>query len=311
MKGSVPHPARRVLFRVLLALVVCVTVAGIAWLVLSSPKSPSRENPLPSPNGHDDFAAAGQSLAGGGFDWRAAPVEQVRDYVSSNTAALSRLRLGLTRPARVPVEFTLYYSGRRLDELSSTKRLALLLLAEGKVSEADQRIDDALRSYFDALRFSQESVRGGLLIDMLVGVACERLALGSLEGVLGALDPPQCRRAIQHIQDLDRAREPTAEFLAREQAWSRRVGGWRGRILRIMPGHTQSLRQVEQKAASKRDQADRQCGALLTKLACRAYRLEAGKAPGRWEDLVPRYLEKIPTDPSTGQPLPLDLVTGE
>jgi hypothetical protein len=311
MKGSLPHAIRRVLFRVLLALVVCVTVAGIAWLVLPSSKSPSLENPLPSPNGHDDFVAAGQSLAGSGFDWRAAPIEQVHDYVSSNATALSRLRLGLPRPARVPIQFTRYYSGQRLDELSSTKRLALLLLAEGKVSEADQRLDDALRSYFDALRFSQESVRGGLLIDMLVGVACERLALDSLERVLGALDPPQCRRAIQVIQDLERVREPTAVILAREQAWSRRVMGWPGKILRIMPGHAQSLRQAEQKAASKRDQADRHRGAVLIKLACRAFKLEAGKGPGRWEDLVPRYLEKIPTDPSTGQPLPLDLVTGD
>jgi hypothetical protein len=255
--------------------------------------------------------AAGQSLTRSGFIPSTATLEQMREYVSSNTAALSRLRLGLTHSARVPIEFTPDYIDRWHNVLSSTKGLAVLLRTEAKVFEADQRADDALKSDLDALRFSQESVRGGLFLDMLVGMNCEAIALGSLERVLASLDPPQCRRAIQVIQDVERSREPTAEILARERAWSRRVMGWRGAILRIMPGHAQSLRQAEQKAAAKRDRVDRQRGAVLIKLAGRAFKLEAGKGPGRWEDLVPRYLEKIPTDPSTGQPLPLDLVTGD
>jgi len=283
----------------------------MAWLVLPSPRSPSPGNPLPSPNGYDDFVAAGQSLAGGGFDSKTATVEQMRSYVSSNTAALSRLRVGLTRPARVPIEFTTAYTSRRLPQLNAIKRLAGLLRAEGRVFEADQRIDDAVSSNLDALRFSHESVRGGFLIDMLVGVACEAMALGSLERVLGALDATQCRRAIQVVQAVHRVREPTAGVLAREHAWSRRVWGWRGELVRVLPSNAQAQRQAEQKATSKRDQVDRQRGAVLIKLAGRAFKLEAGKGPGRWEDLVPRYLEKIPKDPSTGQPLPLDLVAGE
>ena len=307
MSASLSHPIRRVLLRVLLALVVCVTVAAIAWLVLPSPKSPFPESSLPSPNGHEDFVAAGQSLIARDFDSSTATFEQMRSYVSSNTAALTRLRLGLTHTARVPIEFTTDDTARRLDALGSMKRLTILLLTEGRVSEADQRIDDALSSRLDALRFSHESVRGGLLIDMLVGVACEAMALGSLDRSLGALDPAQCRRAIQVIQAVERAREPTAEVLDRERIWARRVWGWRGDLARMLPSNAQSLRETEQKTASKRDQADRQRGAVLIKLACRAYRLETGKAAGRWEDLVPRQLEKIPTDPSTGQPLPLDL----
>ena len=311
MNGPLPSRIRHIPFRFLLAVGVCVTVAGIAWLVLRSPKATSPESPLPTPNGHDDFVAAGRSLTGGDFDSKTAAAEQMRGYVSSNTAALTRLRLGLTRPARVRIEFTMDDTARRLDALGSMKTLTMLLLTEGRVSEADQRIDDALSCRLDALRFSHESVRGGLLIDMLVGVACEAMALGSLERSLGALDATQCRRAIQVIEALERVREPTAEVLDREHTWSRRVWGWRGDLARILPSNAQSLRQAEQKAASKRDQADRQRGAVLLKLACRACRLETGKAPSGREDLVPRYLEKVPTEPSSGQPLPLDLGTAE
>lgn len=298
---------RHITSRFLRVAVACLAVASIAWLILRSLKPISPAIPLPSPNGHDDFVAAGQSLVGTGFDPKTATIEQMRDYASSNTAALSRLRLGLSRPARVPVEFTLDYSGRRVDEFTSLKRLTTLVLAEGEVLAADHRIADALGSGLDALRFSHESVRGGLLIDMLVGVACEAKALGSLERVVSSLDATQCRRAILVIQELDRWREPTAEILARERVWCRRVWGWRGTVAGLLPAQ----RQAEQKAASKRHQIDRQREAVLIRLGCRACRLETGKAPSGWEDLVPRYLEKIPTDPGTGEPLPLDPGTAE
>ncbi len=297
--------------RLLLALVLCAALGVVAWLVLGPRHPRAPEAALPNPNGHDDFVAAGRALSGREPKWETATSEQMRGYVSSNAAALSRLRVGLTRPARVPVEFTPDYTDRRLEELTFTKRLALLLRTEARVFEADRQVDEALRSGLDALRFSHESVRGGLLIDLMVGVACERMALDSLERVLGTLDPSECRHAIQVIQDVEASREPTADVLAREHACARRVLGWRGAVLRIMPGQAQSQLQAEQRATARREESDRERGALLIRLASRACRLETGRSPKAWDELVPRYLERTPVDPTTQQPLPLDLGTAE
>ena len=50
-------------------------------------------------------------------------------------------------------------------------------------------------------------------------------------------------------------------------------------------------------------QNETQNALLMTALALHAYRLERGRYPDRLERLVPRYLDRVPNDPFSGQPL--------
>lgn len=45
------------------------------------------------------------------------------------------------------------------------------------------------------------------------------------------------------------------------------------------------------------------CRASAAAIACERYRLEHGHWPGTWEQLIPKYLAKVPIDPFSGKPL--------
>ena len=258
---------------------------------------------LPSPNGFDDLVKAAQLLPEtqeSSFDYRTAELTELRESVAHNVAALKRLREGLIRECRVPLENSFDYIGNHITELSGHKRLAFALSAEGRLAELEQRPNDAARSYIDIIRLGHEAARGGLLIDPLTGAACEALGSSKLAKIVSTLDANDCRTTTTVLEAIQAKRESPEEILRIERTWSHRNYGLMQRVNWMIASRSFSPEKVAHQQYIGKLQAEirRQSGILID-LASRAYQLERGRVPTNVNELVPDFLKAVPQTPAT------------
>lgn len=278
-----------------LLLTVAVLVAVVRVLTPREATAPR----LPSPNGHDDFQNAQKQMVVYEPDVTRASAEQLREYLAKNGGALKLIRQGLTKECRIPNEFSTNYLALR--SLADVKKLVWLLKADGRLAELEHRTNDAARTYLEAIRYGQESCRGGVLIDRLVGIACEALGMSWLQKVAGALDANTCRKTAKELQEIDRRREPVAVVLRNERKWIRRNFTFRQRVqAMISMAALNPVKRVEQDSVKKCTQIELQLKRLMVEFATRAYELDHGQHPKSLNELFPDYLDAIPVDPTTG-----------
>ena len=284
-----------------LALVVILGVAGLMGLVLVTSQTPSRP-PLPNPNGYDDFIKASKAIARSADDPSLIDLdhERLRVWVATNAEPLCLLRAGLNRLCAMPVEAAL--TNANMNQLADMKKLAHLLIAEGRLRELDNQPADAARSYTDLIRFGNEISRGGWLITRLVGIACEALGCRALAQVVPRLGREDVRLELRDLEKIDAGRVTWGEVRENERYFTRRqlrkywnplvwvVAWWQNR---------QALQGTETKhkliVARER--------LVAIELALRAYQSERGRPPTRLDDLVTNYLSRVPSDPFTAQPM--------
>ena len=287
--------------KLIATLALIVLVGGIV-LVLLSPRLPT-PLPLPKPNGYDDLVKAGQLALSEPSDRDSLSTDELRSLVAGNADALGLARDGLRKQCRVPLDYSMNYLSNHLSDLSAFKRLVRGFLAEGRLAERENRYAGAAQAYVDGVRLGHECCRGGVIIDMLVGVACRSLGCQAMQGVLPQLQATDCREAIRQMEELAAKSQSWGEVVQQEQSWSRRTFGWRGRITAlVMRG---SLKQNEQKMIAKLQAQQKAEGLLLIGLAARAYELEKGQRPKIVGVLVPVYLKHVAQDPLTGASLAL------
>jgi hypothetical protein len=277
------------------ALILAAGCVSLLLLWLIPPAAPSLV--LPNPNGYDDFQKAIAVYQGPTPDVSNADLEDLRTHVERNREALQWVRAGLGHQCRLPVQYTELYRDRMMQELAGLKGLAQLLKAEGKVAEEDNRLGEAVNSYLETIRFGQESVRGGLLIHKLVGLACEAIGLQPLEQLQTRLSAQDCKKVVKTLEAIDRNRESVESILADEKAWGRRIGGgWRYFLTYRM------LKPAHQKFEQKHKTTEARRRRLLVDAAVRWYQLENVSPSKSLSELVPRYLSAVPEDPLTGKP---------
>jgi len=278
-------------------------VAAVLTLLWRKPAAPPARISLPNPNGYADFLRAGQIATTTTSDYRTMSQEELRALLTRNAEALQLVRAGLGKECRVPIEFSTNYLDRHLVELSAIKNVGRLLSMAGRLAELENRPTDAAERYLDTIRLGQDSARGGLLIDSLVGLALESMGLGPLEKLSHDLDAQNCRKMIIAIENIETKSERPAEIFEREAAFFHQ-GALGQRILIMLtfrsfnPGKA-----AQQKFLSKFNAEQKRRRQLALDLASRAYALENGKPPNNVEVLVPSYLKAIPVDPDTGTPL--------
>ncbi len=294
------RPAKRIILRIAsFGLGIGCLVGLFGWLALR-PVAPVSAGPLPTPNGYDDFVKAGQTVSGNASDYRSMNEEQLRQFVAGNAQALKLVRAGLGKECRVPLELSTNYFEKHLPELSYSKSLCLVLVAEGRLAELENRPADAPQSYLDAIQFSHETVRGGVVIDKLVGIATESLALTPLEKVSRGLEAKDCRKAIQSLEAVEAKREDLEETFKKEGTLSRQGSFIQKLVAMLMYKSFHPERANEQKMQQKVNGVEKRRRMLMLDLAARAYELESGKPPKTLADLTPAYLKSIPLDPDTG-----------
>jgi hypothetical protein len=252
----------------------------------------------PSPNGYDDFIAAGEKAAAW---WRMArprgtpnKAESER-YFNDLQPVADRVAEGLKKQCLAwPRELTAHGVGNRdfeaLERLADVLTLRLrYLFYYGDTSE----LTDAA---VDTLRFSQEGCRG-------VGETgsfpeqCESSATYCIGSRLGQLSSADCLRLIKVLTTFDENRE-SFELKRQRQRIIDQHRGWQVHAEQILS------------AWSGRKQDDNYAGwtvaetrLLIANLAAQAFFLDKRRAPKSLDELVPEYLPAVPFDAYAQQPL--------
>ena len=292
-------PERKFKFVKTLAIAGGVIVFSLLAYALIESSRPVPRTPLPNPNGYDEFVKAARMLTRTNEQPLSSLTrEQLSGYIAANAEALKLARIALTRKSRVPIEYTPDYMTSHISDLASLKVLALALTAEAKLALMEKRTNDASTIYLDAVRFGHEAFRGGVIIDSLVGMACEAIGLVPLQGIGSALDGRQCVELVRQLEGIDASAESFDQIMAQEKSWARRQFGIKEKINALLMSRSTSA--ANQKAEQKWKSVQLQRRTFILALAVRAYELETGRRPQRLEDLVPAYLRRIPLDPFTG-----------
>jgi hypothetical protein len=279
-------------------------VAGLCLLVFGGAKLP----PLPDPNGYDDLAAAGRAVQGkvpAGGDLMSASEAELRAFVHQNGEALRLARLGLGRECRVPVEYSQTYLDVGLPRSSDIRQAARLVIAAGRLAALEDRREEAITAYVDAVRLGQAASRGGLMIDAMAGLAIEAQGIHFLRQLRGDLSTAESHDLIGRLEHVDRNREPLTTIFARDYEWGCRSNGWQVKAIALLNRSAiQKMRQPAEQAAEvayKRSAA--RLRLLVTDLALHAFNRENKAYPRNLSELVPRYLATVPLDPFGTSPL--------
>jgi hypothetical protein len=215
-------------------IVTALVLGSFALLILLAVRPTGDASPpLPSPNGYADLVKAGKMVSGLPDSYLKTSEQDLRAFVSTNAEALRLVRIGLGRECRVPLFDSEVGFTKHSERLSPLKALAWALAAEGRLAELEQRTNDALRAYLDCFQFGHQIARGGVMIDSLVGVACQAIALRALQGLVPALSVRECGDAIRQIEELEARREPANEAARRDRVSMRRAFGWRVRLMEM------------------------------------------------------------------------------
>lgn len=292
---------------ILLVLTGALLVVVIAALVLVYGRT-TPFPPLPSPNGYDDFIQAGTLIQSGALasgkidDYRNLGQDELKALVAANAKALSLVRSGLEKSCAMPMQTYLLNSTAMSGDLPLLKRIAQLLAAEGRLAELDGRLEDAARSYLDAMRFGNEISRNGFVINRLVGIACSAIGSVALGKLAPQLRADQLKPVIAELDKLDQATVTWDQVRRAEGVFMRYE-------LRKIPNPITWLplwwqaRKTIQTAEARHNQALSRVRLLETELALRCYRAERSAPPNQVTELVPQYLQRIPQDPFSSQPL--------
>ncbi len=280
-------------------LLILLSVLVFEFLELNR-KSPLP--PLPSPNGNDDFVKAQKLMVGNPADFERGSLEELRKHLAENAEVLRLVQEGLTKRCRVPISYSTNHLVLR--SLSDVKKLARLLEAAGRLAELERRTNDAARIYLETIRYGEESCRGGVMMDRLVGIVCETIGVNSLQKITGALDAATCRVLSKQLQEFERREESVTEVLRNEAEWVRRTFPLWQRIPAMIPIESLNpTKRVQKDFVKKCNQSEIPFKRLIINLAVRAYELDRGQQPKSLNELVPDYLDAVPVDPATGTKL--------
>lgn len=292
---------RKKLRMTLLGLAVVFTVGFTALIISTSRRAPPLP-PLPNPNGYDDFVQAGGLLSGQIGDFREMSHDDLRELVVENAKALTLIRAGLGKECGLPIQSYLSNFANASRDLMVQKQIAQLLAAEGRLAELDGRLEDAARSYLDAMRFGNEVSQNGFVINRLVGIACSAIGGVPLAKLVPQLDCDQLKPIIAELNKLDQDSVTWQEVRRAERIFMRHELRKVPNPLAWLPLWWQA-RQSIQGAESKHHRAVSRVRLLEAELAVRCYAAEHGAPPRQLAELVPQYLERVPQDPFGSQPL--------
>lgn len=282
--------------------VIVLGALGLAVVVAILVRISSAGPPLPNPNGYDDFVKAGAAVSGPVGEYRTLDREELAALVSANAESLRLLRSGLTRPCRMPVEAAVSNSKGLLNELSGMKRLAQLLAAEGRLGELDNEPAEAARSYLDAIRMGNEMSRGGMLINRLVGVACEAIGAQTLAKMIPKLSRSECRALQVDLEKVDAERVTWDEVVSSEKSfiWYHLKHQFNP-ILLVSSWWNMSAAFKRAELRHKTVIAHERL--LIVELALRSFQLDKGQIPRGSDELLTNYLAKVPRDPFSNGPV--------
>ncbi|HTL16557.1 MAG TPA: hypothetical protein VL793_04930 [Patescibacteria group bacterium] len=285
--------------RLLAALGLGLAVAVLFVVLVEHAPAPPRP---PNPNGYDNFLKAAACLSGPIGDYHKLDQQALQSFLDSNAESLRLLRLGLAQGCRMPSDLALTNISAYISGLGAMKQLALLLAAESRLRELQNKPADAAQDYLDSMRFGNEMSRGGMMITRLVGIACESMGYTSLAKILPRLNREECRAVLAQMKTLDKTHVTWSEVSAGERQFTRYQMRHNFNPIMWVMGWWQSRRavragEIRHKVAIANERL------LLADLALRCYQVDTGTVPKSLADLVPNYLGTLPQDPFDTKPV--------
>lgn len=265
---------------------------------------------MPVPNGYDDLERAHNMLFGGPHanapipDPGAATRKKLATFGRDDMDALDTIRLGLSRECRVRLS---YSQSELYTRHTKQRQLMQALLAEGRLAEYEDRLDDAVTCYLDVVRLARKGSHGGIITDVLTAVSIQETGVEQLLRITDALDHREAKRAIDSLQGLNMLREPMDSIIARDRIFVDQMSGKLQRASLVI--WESSPQEVALRAATcehlrflaKRDRVRTQLA--VCEMAVRRYQLDHDRPPDTLAELVPEYLGSVPEDPFVGQPI--------
>jgi hypothetical protein len=285
----------RLIAVIVLAIPTLIFLGSVVYNAFRVPPLP----PLPTVNGYNDLTNSAAMVAANVSFYGDLNQSNLQVLVASDSAALQLARAGLKKECEVPLDYSPAQTGM-LNELASIKRLGQAFAAEARLEEMQGRISDAAKSDLDLIHLGNESARGGVLIQQLVGLALERMGASGLQKLLPQMDAQTSRDSAAALETLDGQRQTWAEVMQQESDWSYRTfPGIKWEIHRII--EYKSIKKLNQKIELQLNQKIVSTRQLIIELAAHAYQLDKGHPVANINDLVPDYLKAIPQDPFTGR----------
>lgn len=210
--------------RILFAFSALVAFLVAVFVVLEF-RRPNAEElfQLPQPNGYDGLlqAAGNLSLPFRSFQGepRSVPLNELDAVIPPNEDMLLKARKALQTEIAVPVELNLQHSQKHLPEIAQLKYLARAFVYTGIWHERHKRFDEAVRCYLDVIKLGNEIARGGLIIDLLVGLACQQMGITELNRLSPDLNASQRQLAIKRLETLEDNAVTLDAIRKREDAW--------------------------------------------------------------------------------------------
>jgi len=287
---------------IVVIIVVGVFAAVIAAFFVFGTRRPQPRAALPNPNGYDDFAAAAQWTVAWNGDLLALPREEIRAMLKQNSKALEEVHSGLKKQSAVPAQNDMNWFNGHMVHVGAHKSMAQLLIAEGIIHLEEGRTNEAARCFTDCIMFAHTAHRHGLMIDELVGIACQAIGARQLVQVAPHVSPDERREILSELIALDQAREPASAIEQRDREWSRGAyGSLRSTWARFLT--RKSIRAAEVSFEQKQARSVAALWLVMTELAVRGYEAKNGKPPMTLTELVPAWLPAIPIDPFSNRPL--------
>jgi hypothetical protein len=245
-------------------------------------------------------------------------------FVERNRSALEAARRALGPQCAVPVRFEPTYFDEHFPEVSHLRNLTHAFRLEALSAAARSDVRGAAEIGIDILELGNSARRGGLVVDMLVGLSISAIGINCLRKLRTAFDGETRRMLIERLSRLEAEREPFDDVVARDRAWDAAVG-WKDepcdfKSMELLDSDECGLSEEQQRCINDAIQAmsklpepvmrsfhrenDQKNLAMLRMLAIdaalRERRAEAGAFPNDLSALTPRLLPEPAPDPFTG-----------
>jgi hypothetical protein len=285
--------------------VLLLVVIGGALIFITASLLLGRTPPpetLPVPNGYDDLLRAAKTVTHQPDDVDALNLADLRVLIEPNAESLLLARVGLGRQCAVPSDSTIANFGAITSDMVSLKKLAQLFSAEGRLKELENQPGGAARSYADAIRLGSAMSHGGLMINRLVGIACEGVGGIPLAKLIPKLSCAETKPLVQELEESDMSSVKWIVISRNENRFARAQMGQFPNPIKFVWDLWQA-RPVRNEALESHELAAARLRLLTVELALRCYRTDQAGIPERLDQLVPKYLRHVPTDPFGNRPL--------
>ena len=219
--------------------------------------------------------------------------------------ALTEIKNVLPLPSAVTVQMSEAWMPVHSQEMVNLKAVAITLDAEATLLARQGDTNGALAVAFDALRFSEAIQCNGVLIDYLVGSACELMAVRQMTNLLSGLDLEACQQARTRLEACESRHDSLVDLLQREREWSWKTYGVLRRIEMMV--QARSLRPGKELEFLFPESGEEYRGRVsetrlaILHFAARAFELDRHTKPRGVNELVPNYLSIAPTNLVTGK----------